>query len=166
MASYVMLFNYTGQGRGNIKGTTKRAAQAHDWTLACKKYRESQEREPAPGTLLNLADCEEKRGELMAVFQLEDLTSSVEVMVFPRTMTEFGHLLNDDAVVVLRGRVDKRDDTPKFIPLEIEIFEPIESNGSAPLMLRLPPQSLWPDSGSRGSRAATTALCRAGRPTQ
>ena len=42
----------------------RRAAQSHDWTLACKKFRESQEREPAPGTLLNLADCEENRGEL------------------------------------------------------------------------------------------------------
>jgi hypothetical protein len=42
----------------------RRAAQSHDWTLACKKFRESQDREPAPGTLLNLADCEENRGEL------------------------------------------------------------------------------------------------------
>ncbi len=30
MASYVMLFNYTGQGRGTIKDTTKRAAAAHE----------------------------------------------------------------------------------------------------------------------------------------
>jgi hypothetical protein len=44
----------------------RRAAQAHDWPLACKKFEESEAREPAPGTLLNLADCEENRGRLVA----------------------------------------------------------------------------------------------------
>jgi hypothetical protein len=42
----------------------RRAAQAKDWALACRKFKESQELEPAPGTLLNLADCEENRGAL------------------------------------------------------------------------------------------------------
>ncbi len=42
----------------------RRAAEAKNWELACAKFRESNERETAPGTLLNLADCEEKRGQL------------------------------------------------------------------------------------------------------
>jgi hypothetical protein len=46
----------------------RRAAQAHDWALACRKFQESHDREPAPGTLLNLADCEEKRGQLVEAF--------------------------------------------------------------------------------------------------
>ncbi|MGH8939601.1 MAG: DNA polymerase III subunit alpha, partial [Actinomycetes bacterium] len=56
-----------------------------------------------------------RKGDLMAVFTLEDLRSSVEVMVFPRTMTEHGHKLADDAVVVVKARVDTRDDAPKLI---------------------------------------------------
>ena len=44
----------------------RRAAVANDWALACQKFAESQQREPAPGTLLNLANCEEKRGQLVA----------------------------------------------------------------------------------------------------
>ncbi len=46
----------------------RRAAQSKNWDLACRKFRESHEREPAPGTLLNLADCEEKRGQLVDSF--------------------------------------------------------------------------------------------------
>ena len=50
----------------------RRAVIAKDWALACQKFRESHDREPAPGTLLNLADCEENRGawlEALAHFQ-------------------------------------------------------------------------------------------------
>src|SRR3546814_10059495 len=64
-----------------------------------------------------------KKGDLMAVFQLEDLQTSVEVMVFPRTMTEHGHKLEDDAIVVVKSRVDARDDQPKLIAMDIRSEE-------------------------------------------
>ena len=44
----------------------RRAAVAKDWDLACRKFKESIEREAAPGTMLNLADCEENRGHLLS----------------------------------------------------------------------------------------------------
>jgi DNA polymerase-3 subunit alpha len=77
-----------------------------------------------------------KRGDLMAVFTLEDLQGSVEVMVFPKMMAEVGHLLEDDAVVIVSGRVDKRDDTPKLVPSEVSRFEPVVDE-SPPLRLSL-----------------------------
>jgi hypothetical protein len=46
----------------------RRAAQGHDWATACPKFRESYDREPAPGTLLNLGDCDEKLGKLVDAF--------------------------------------------------------------------------------------------------
>ncbi len=82
-----------------------------------------------------------KKGDLMAVFVLEDLRTSVEVMVFPRTMTEHGHKLADDSVVVLRARVDKRDDTPKLVAQDIEVLEVTEGDAE-PLRVRVPPQLL------------------------
>jgi DNA polymerase-3 subunit alpha len=80
-----------------------------------------------------------RKGDLMAVFTLEDLMTSVEVMVFPKTMTEQGHTLADDAVVVVQGRIDKRDDAPKLLAQGIE---PVELNldGLQPLRLRVPRQ--------------------------
>jgi DNA polymerase III subunit alpha len=80
-----------------------------------------------------------KKGDLMAVFTLEDLSTSVEVMVFPKTMTEHGHKLEDDAVAVVRGRVDKRDDTPKLIAQSVDLVEVTAAEaGSEPLRLRVP----------------------------
>jgi DNA polymerase-3 subunit alpha len=77
-----------------------------------------------------------KRGDLMATFTLEDLGASIEVMVFPKTMTEYGHLLAVDAIVVIRGRVDARDDVPKVMAMEIARPE-LVIDGGPPVRLRL-----------------------------
>jgi DNA polymerase-3 subunit alpha len=45
------------------------------------------------GVVTGLARKYTRKGELMATFFLEDLESSIEVFVFPRTMTEVGYLL-------------------------------------------------------------------------
>jgi DNA polymerase-3 subunit alpha len=60
-----------------------------------------------------------KRGDLMATFVLEDIAASIEVMVFPKTMLNFGALLAPDAIVTVKGRIDGREDAPKLMALEI-----------------------------------------------
>ncbi len=50
---------------------------------------------------------------------LEDLEAAIEVMVFPKTMLEYGALLEQDAIVAVRGRLDLREDQPKLICREI-----------------------------------------------
>jgi DNA polymerase-3 subunit alpha len=88
------------------------------------------------GVITALARRYTKRGELMATFQLEDLAASVEVFVFPKVMAEVGHRLEDDAVVVVRGRIDTRDDEVKLVCMELERHELKE--GTGPLKVRLP----------------------------
>ncbi len=82
-----------------------------------------------------------RKGDLMAVFVLEDLQATVEVMVFPKTMQSYGHLLEDDAVVILRARVDTRDDQPKLMAMELERFEPV-IDGNPPVHVNLKPAAL------------------------
>jgi len=61
-----------------------------------------------------------KKGDLMAQFVLEDLNASIEVFVFPKSMADYGALLDDDAVVVLKARVDLRDDRLKLVCMEVQ----------------------------------------------
>jgi DNA polymerase-3 subunit alpha len=58
-------------------------------------------------------------GEPMLFFQLEDLEGSTEVVAFPRTVHEYGPSIREDAVVVVRARVDHRGDDVKLIAQEI-----------------------------------------------
>ena len=77
-----------------------------------------------------------KRGDLMATFVLEDLASSIEVMVFPKTMQHYSELLAPDAIVTVKGRVDGREDTPKLMALEITRPE-IHLDSGPPVRLRV-----------------------------
>jgi DNA polymerase-3 subunit alpha len=78
-----------------------------------------------------------KRGELMATFVLEDLEAAMEVMVFPRTMHEYGPLLDDDAIVCVKGRVDLREEPAKVICLELKRPELVADQNST-LRVNLP----------------------------
>jgi DNA polymerase III subunit alpha len=90
------------------------------------------------GIITSLARKWTRKGDLMAVFTLEDLNGSAEVMVFPKTMQAYGHLLENDRVVCVKGRVDKREDLPKLMALEIELFEGVLADGAPPLRIRVP----------------------------
>ena len=58
-------------------------------------------------------------------------------MVFPKTMHEYGHLLADDAIVCVKGRVDNRDDPPKIVGLEIKRPD-LDCRRRPPLRISLP----------------------------
>ncbi len=78
-----------------------------------------------------------KKGDLMARFVLEDLQASMEVFVFPRVMEEHGALLENDVVVVVRGRVDLRDEQPKLVAMEVR-RPALGDGGSQQLRISLP----------------------------
>jgi DNA polymerase-3 subunit alpha len=77
-----------------------------------------------------------KRGDLMGTFVLEDLAAALEVMVFPKTMAQYGHLLEDDAIVVVKGRLDVRDDMPKIIAMEVTRPE-LALDGGPPVRVKV-----------------------------
>ncbi len=91
------------------------------------------------GVLTNLQKKWTRKGDLMAVFDLEDLGGSVEVTVFPKTMAEHGHKLEEDAIVLVRGRLDdRRGAVPKILCHEVEVVEMGDLPSSRPVRLRLP----------------------------
>jgi DNA polymerase-3 subunit alpha len=79
-----------------------------------------------------------RRGEVMATFVLEDLEAAIEVMVFPKTMLEYGALLEQDAIVAVRGRLDLREDQPKLICREIRRLELSAPGTDPPVEVVLP----------------------------
>ncbi|MCW2616605.1 MAG: polymerase alpha subunit, partial [Frankiales bacterium] len=62
-----------------------------------------------------------KQGNPWALVTLEDLEGAVEVMFFPQSYVAAAVHLVEDAVVLVRGRVDRREDVPKIIANEVTV---------------------------------------------
>jgi DNA polymerase-3 subunit alpha len=70
-----------------------------------------------------------RKGEAMAFVTLEDMTGSAEVTVFARTYAASRALLNQDQLVVIRGRIDSRGGEPKMVADEVLAFEAVAEVG-------------------------------------
>jgi DNA polymerase-3 subunit alpha len=56
-----------------------------------------------------------KEKKLMMFAQVEDLTGTVEATIFPRTYEATAAVWNTDEILLVLGRVEKRDDAPKLL---------------------------------------------------
>jgi DNA polymerase-3 subunit alpha len=95
------------------------------------------------GVITNLARKFTKKGDQMAVFVLEDLDASIEITIFPRTLAEQGHKLEDDLIVSVKGRLDRRDESRfGIIGQTITVLQGLDDGTAPPLRLRLHASSL------------------------
>lgn len=70
-----------------------------------------------------------KKGDTMAYLAVEDLTGSIEVLVFPRVLAQYTALTDVDRLAVLTGRLSYREDEePKLI---LEEARPMDEVGNA-----------------------------------
>ena len=63
-----------------------------------------------------------RKGDIMMLLQLEDLTgSSVEIILFNSTYEKFSSVVRPDAILLVKGRLDQdaRDDSLKIIAMEL-----------------------------------------------
>jgi len=56
-----------------------------------------------------------KSGAYMASFIIEDPTGKLDVIVFPKAYQKYGHLLNEDEVVIMGGKLDDRRGQIQFV---------------------------------------------------
>jgi DNA polymerase III subunit alpha len=83
-----------------------------------------------------------RSGDLMLWAQVEDLSGSVEVMFFPKIVADVGPLIRDDAILVVRGRLDRGSDDVKVIAQQVR--EPNLTLEKA-VRLRVPAPSMSQD---------------------
>jgi DNA polymerase III subunit alpha len=112
-----------------------------DTTLTELKELREGEMRTVGGVVTALSRKYTKRGDLMATFVLEDLGGAVEVMVFPKTMANYGEMLTEDAIVCVKARIDMREDAAKLIAMEIT-QPPLVIDGGQPVRIRTRPGAL------------------------
>lgn len=74
--------------------------------------------------ILDIKEVITKKGDHMAILQLEDLTGSTEAVVFPKTYDKVKQLLEKDKRLMVWGKIDRRDEQTQLI---VDDMQPIES---------------------------------------
>ena len=83
-----------------------------------------------------------KKGEIMRYVELEDLSGSIEVLVFPSLVRRFDSMLQTDKMVVIDGNLDMVEDAPAKLRLEsvkplIQTDDVNQSKAAVKLYVRL-----------------------------
>lgn len=78
-----------------------------------------------------------KAGSTWAIAQVEDLAGSIEVLFFPQTYQTVSHELREDQVVVVRGRLNRRDEVPAVNAQEMSLPE-LSEGPRGPVVISLP----------------------------
>jgi DNA polymerase III subunit alpha len=89
------------------------------------------------GILSSVTRKVNKAGSPWASAVLEDLEGSVEVLFFPQTYAQVGIMVAEDAVVVVKARVDHREDVAKLIAMEVSIPD-LTEGPRGPVVVSLP----------------------------
>jgi DNA polymerase III subunit alpha len=84
-----------------------------------------------------------RQGSPWAAATLEDLEGAIEVLFFPATYAGCATLLTDDAILLVKGRLDRREESPKLIAMEVSVPD-LSATGSGPFVVSLPVQRCVP----------------------
>ena len=78
-----------------------------------------------------------RQGASWAVVTVEDLEGSIEALFFSNTYNQYALTLTEDRIVLIRGRVDKREEQVRFTALEMKSAD-VNAVPSGPLVITLP----------------------------
>jgi DNA polymerase-3 subunit alpha len=63
-----------------------------------------------------------RKGDQMAMLQLDDTRGLAEVIVFPRVFAGCAEHIREDAVLKVKGRVERKEGIPRVVAMEIEVL--------------------------------------------
>ena len=88
------------------------------------------------GLITNIQRKVTKQGASWAIVTIEDLEGSIDVRFFSNTYSQTAMNLVEDRIVVVRGRVDKREEVAQISALELTLPD-IKQTPTGPLIIKL-----------------------------
>jgi DNA polymerase-3 subunit alpha len=78
-----------------------------------------------------------KQGNTWAIVTLEDLEGAIDVMCYPQTYQLVSTHVVEDAVVIIKGRIDKREEVPRLVASEVRVPD-LSEGPRGPVVIQLP----------------------------
>jgi len=89
------------------------------------------------GIIAGLKQKVTKKGDKMAILNLEDLSGTVETVVFPDLYKDSHHLLLTDTPLIVAGQLDKSEQGNKIKAVRIHLLSDIKKKGATRLDIHL-----------------------------
>jgi DNA polymerase-3 subunit alpha len=94
------------------------------------------------GVVAGLRPLKTKRGDRMAVFSLEDEAAKVEAVVFPEAFGKYGHFVVADAMLLVKGKYERDDESSRLVVAEITPLEVVRERTVREVEIRLAAKGL------------------------
>jgi DNA polymerase-3 subunit alpha len=120
-----------------LEHVLQRAADTSIASLIADEGRPDNSQVTVAGLLTSVQRKMSKNGNPWAAVTVEDLEGAVEVMFFGETYLAYSTMLVEDQVVVLRGRVRRRDETLSLQAMEVAMPD-ITVGSDSPLAVTVP----------------------------
>jgi DNA polymerase III subunit alpha len=89
------------------------------------------------GIVSGLRPLKTKKGDRMAVFMLDDIAGGIEVVVFPDTFGKCGHLIAADAMLLVRGKLEKDEETARIVATELQPISLLKERTTREVVIHL-----------------------------
>jgi DNA polymerase-3 subunit alpha len=89
------------------------------------------------GVIATARQLKTKKGDRMAVFTLEDSHGGVEVLCFPDTYQKCGSLIEVGTMVVVRGKLEKDDESARILATEIAPIDTVRERVAREIAIRV-----------------------------
>jgi DNA polymerase-3 subunit alpha len=89
------------------------------------------------GIVSALRPLKTKKGDRMAVFMLDDVAGNVEVVVFPETFGKHGSLIEADAMLLVRGKLEKDEESARIVATELIPVSALAERTTREVVIRL-----------------------------
>src|SRR4030095_9823851 len=89
------------------------------------------------GIVSGLRPLKTKKGDRMAVFTADDTAGGVEVVVFPETFGKCGHLIAADAMLLVRGKFEKDDESARIVATELQPISMLKERTTREVVIHL-----------------------------
>jgi DNA polymerase-3 subunit alpha len=89
------------------------------------------------GIVTGIRQLKTKRGDRMAVFMLEDEAAKVEAVVFPEAFGKYGGLVVDDAMLLVRGKYERDEESSRLVVADMTPMETVRERAVREVEIRL-----------------------------
>jgi DNA polymerase-3 subunit alpha len=108
-----------------LSGIREQLRRKSDATIGELDRRRDGEVVTVGGIVASLRHMTTKRGDAMVFLRLEDVTGGVETVVFNSTYDRARELCTTDRILIVKGRIDRKEGETKLVAMEIAAFEAV-----------------------------------------